>query len=525
MTRVFGFITAQLAALLFLAGCQGVSEPEPRLLLTTQTASGSLAGVDQGEVAAYLGIPFGAPPVGDLRWKAPQPVEPWDGVRNADHYGAACIQKRFPDGIPNSPWTKEYMADPNGEFSEDCLYLNVWTPVKSTDERLPVFYWIYGGGFNQGAASLPLYSGAEVAKHGVVFVSANYRVGALGLMAHPELTAEAGTSGNYAITDMIAGLEWVRDNIASFGGDPSRVTIAGQSAGASGVHNLIDSPKAKGLFRGAIPESGSRAGGRGSMTLEQAEAQGTKFMKAAGAATLAELRAMSAEDAQAALEASGMRFRPIVDGVIVPLSASEAYAQGKYNDTPVMTGFTADEGSSSETYGQDTKEQFQASVRERYGDLAGRFLELYPAPDDAAAGEAAKQLARDANIASMYLWANARMDTTQYPIYLYLFTHTMPGPKSERFGAFHSVELAYVFNTLDVLSGRTFAEADDRVAAEMIGYWTNFVTTGDPNGGALPTWPKLDLTNKLIMELAEAPAPREVLSAEKLALFEEAAGR
>ena len=520
MTRL-AYLLVATAAVFLLGGCE--SSPEGPLL-ETQTVNGAIAGVEQDGVAAYLGVPFAAPPVGDLRWKHPQPVTDWEGVRQANRYGGSCMQQRYEDGITNSPWTKEYMVDPNSEITEDCLYLNVWTPAKSAEERLPVFFWIHGGGWNQGSGSLLLYSGKEMANNGVVFVNVNYRLGLFGLLPHPELTAEAGTSGNYGVADLVAALEWVRDNIENFGGDPNRVTIAGQSAGSRAVHFLTYAPKAKGLFHAIIPQSGSRVTGN-SETREQAEERGVAFMKAVGASSLAELRAMSAEELETAMDKGVARFQPIIDGELVPLDAAEVYAQATYPDTPVLTGFTADEGSSRPDYGQDTAAEFQASVRERYGDLADRFLEIYPAPDDAAAGEATKQLARDANIATMYLWSKRRMETSKQPIYGYLFTRTLPGPKSDFFGAFHSAELAYEFNTLDVLEGRDLTEADDEIASHIIRYWTNFAKTGNPNGEGLPAWPQLDFNRKQIMELGSGFAPRPALSNEKLALFEEAMGR
>ncbi len=441
-------------------------------------------------------------------------------MRQANQFGANCIQKLFPSGIEGGPWTKEYVVDSAEPFSEDCLFLNVWTPATTADAKLPVFFWIHGGGFNQGSGSILTHDGAALASRGIIVVSVNYRVGPFGLLAHPELTVESGTpsSGNYTIADLIAGLGWVRDNIAAFGGDPARVTIAGQSAGAGAVHSLVASPLAKGLFAGAIAQSGS--GRRGQpLTLDQAEANGEEFARRAGAKTLAELRALSADDVQAVDLSEGLRFRPIVDGVINPLSPSDAQTQGKYNDTPFLTGFTADEGSSSATYGQATLKQLETSIREAYGARAAKVLAAYSAADDAAAAEASKLLARERTLASLYDWAVDRLATSKHPVYAYLYTHPEPGPDAARFGAFHSSDLPYVFNTLDRSPGRTFTDHDHEIANQMGSYWINFIATGDPNGSDSPAWPKVDAENKQIMELGGRFAPRAAVAEEKLALL------
>ena len=521
MTSALRFAAAAaLTALSF--GCQS-AETGP--LLQTRIATGEVAGTAQGDVAAYLGIRYAAPPTGEMRWRSPAPPAPYSELYHADAFGPNCIQKRYAKGTDNRPWTKEYIVDGESEFSEDCLYLNVWTAAKSADERMPVLFFIHGGGFNEGSGSVPLYDGAALARRGIVVVNINYRVKALGLMAHPELSAESPTSasGNYAIEDMIAALGWVRDNIAAFGGDPSQVTISGQSAGASAVHSLIASPQAKGLFARAIAQSGSGRR-RTPATLAESEDNGLRFMKDAGVSSLAEMRALSAEELLAA-DVTVFRFRPIVDGVVVPASPTEAQASGAYNDTPILTGYTADEGSSREQYGEATTAEHTANIERFYGEMKDQFLAAYPAADDDAAGEASKSIGRDRTLASMYLWAADRLKTTKHPIYGYLYTHVKPGPESDLFGAFHAAELAYVFDNLDKAPNRPFTDKDREIAGKMAGYWTNFVKTGDPNGPGLAQWPVLDVSSKQLMELGGAFAPQPVLEAEKLALFEAVTAR
>lgn len=521
MTSALRFAAA--AALTVLSfGCQS-AETGP--LLQTRIATGEVAGTAQGGVAAYLGIRYAAPPTGEMRWRPPAPPAPYSQLYHAEEFGPSCIQKPYAKGTDNRPWTKEYIVDGESEFSEDCLFLNVWSAAKSADERMPVLFFIHGGGFNEGSGSVPLYDGAALARRGIVVVNINYRVKALGLMAHPELSAESPTSasGNYAIEDMIAALGWVRDNIAAFGGDPSQVTISGQSAGASAVHSLIASPQAKGLFARAIAQSGSGRR-RTPATLAEAEDNGLRFMKDAGVSSLAEMRALSAEDLLAA-DVTVFRFTPIVDGVVVPASPAEAQASGAYNDTPILTGYTADEGSSRGQYGKATAAEHAANIGRFYGEMKDQFLAAYPAAGDDAAGEMSKSIGRDRTLASMYLWAADRLKTTKHPIYGYLFTHVKPGPESDLFGAFHAAELAYVFDNLDKAPNRPFTEKDREIADKMAGYWTNFVKTGDPNGPGLAQWPVLDVSSKQLMELGGAFAPQPVLEAEKLALFEAVTAR
>ncbi len=506
-----------LALLTLLAGAQ----PALAQAVRTQVAEGELTGKTQGNAAAFLGVPYAAPPVGELRWKPPQPRESWKGTRPADHFAASCQQAIEPNGF--GPWTAEYVV--SGDVSEDCLYLNVWTPAHTKQDRLPVLFWIYGGGFMQGSASVPIYDGAALAAQGIIVVTINYRVGVYGFLAHPELTAESPehASGNYALLDMVAALRWVQKNIAAFGGDATHVTIAGQSAGAASVHHLIASPMASGLFSGAIAESGS---GMGLPVPERAvaESMGNSLSHVNGdSLTLAQLRALTATelDTRVAKVASGdvpgSQFAPIVDGMFLPNTATVG---ANTNDTPVLTGLTANESSAlNPNYGKTTAENFKQQVAATYGTFASDAASLYRAKDDAQASEAAGEISRDRGLAAMYLWAKERFAHTKQPIFAYLWTHVEPGPDSARYLAFHSSEVPYVFNTLDT-APRPFTAQDHALARRLGFYWVNFVKTGNPNAVGLPDWPALDAKQRQIIELGDAIKPRPVLDKRRLKFFE-----
>jgi para-nitrobenzyl esterase len=445
-----------------------------------KTASGPVAGAASadGSVLAFKGIPYAAPPVGALRWRAPQPAGPWTAVRSADRFGASCMQNIVTE---RKPWTYEFMA--HNEISEDCLYLNVWTPAKSAGEKLPVYFWIHGGGYVEGSGQVPVYDGANLARRGVVVVTINYRLGVFGYLAHPELTKEAGRSGNYGSLDQIAALQWVRKNIAAFGGDPRRVTIGGQSAGASSVHNLVASPLARGLFHRAIAESGSsyptaNASGR----LAAAEQVGAAYGAAYGAASLQALRALPATALMTRPGNSPVSsFRPVIDGYFLPADPAEIYAQGKQNDVPELTGLNLDERSSEAEYG------------------------------------AARQAAtREAGLVAMHLWAERRAAKSRHDAYTYYWTHAEPGTDSARYGAFHTSEVPYVFNTLDQ-SKRPWTDQDRKLAELLGAYWVNFMKNGDPNGAGLPLWPKFTAASATTMEIGDRIGPRTVADPNRLA--------
>jgi para-nitrobenzyl esterase len=474
---------------------------------------GLVQGVAEGDLAVYKGIPFAAPPIGDLRWRAPQPVTPWSGVRNVDKYAPACVQSM--GGPP-----------PSG-VSEDCLYLNIWTPAKSATEKLPVLVWIYGGGFNGGATSYPVHDGAKLAARGVVLVSVAYRVGVAGFFAHPELGAESPShsSGNYGLLDMIAGLRWISRNIAAFGGDPARVTIFGESAGGIAVSMLCASPAAKGLFHGAISQSGGSFGpsnknpqpGENMRLLADAEASGVEFAKAAGASSIKELRALTPEKLLEARRGQRGMAWPIVDGYVIPDDQYRLYESGRFNDTPILVGYNSDEGLSFTRV--KTAAEYAAGVRERYGPFADRLLAAYPADGDAVT-KTARDLARDSAF-GWHTWSWARLQSARgkgKAYYYYFDQHPprMPGTPEADHGTPHGVDVPYVFENLEGT-----ATADDRhISSTMAAYWTNFAKRGDPNGQGLPAWPAFSDQTPVVMYLGPTARTGPVPSVDSLEVLD-----
>ena len=464
MNRLLLLILAG-SAILTAAGLEPVK-------IDTGLVSGTTTSSDN--IRVFKGIPFATPPVGDLRWQAPQPAAHWDGVRRADQFGPVCMQQSRPGSTP-AP-------------SEDCLYVNVWTGAKAATERRPVIVWTYGGGFTGGSGSEPRYDGEALARKGAVVVTYNYRLGAFGFFAHPELTKESGhnASGNYAMMDMAAVLHWVQRNIAGFGGDPTRVTIDGESAGAMLVSAMVGSPEGKGLFRRAISQSGAWMGiGIGKMTTRaQAEEAGVKLAQSMGAATLADMRAKSAGD----LLKNGRGGGIIVDGWYVPEDLSATFARGKENDVDVLVGSNRDEGTFFARPGSSPNaEQFSARAKQRFGDLADGYAKVYPVSNDAEAAAAQLASVRDEMGWHMRTWAQLqgkRKDKS----YLYFFTRVPPvveGRPSR--GATHTAELSYMFNNL--APGTPWTDVDKKLADMMSSYWVNFAATGNPNGKGLPEWP------------------------------------
>ncbi len=457
-------------------------------------ASGSTANLH-----VFRMIPFAAPPIGDLRWKPPQPAAPWQGVRRADFYSAACMQG------PRSTSSVFYSGEESS--SEDCLYLNVFTPAQAAAARLPVMVWVYGGSNVAGSASI--YDGGPLTKKGVIVVTFNYRVGVLGFLAHPDLTKESGAnqaSGNYAIMDMIAALKWIQKNIAAFGGDPNNVTIFGQSAGAQNVSQLTVSPLAKGLFHRVIAESNS-AWYYGLATLPRklaaAEQQGADWAKKNfNAATIAELRKVSAWD----LLKPANPYTRIIDGYVAPDYPDVTYAKGQQNDVPLLTGWTKDEGTAYAPMAS-TVVSYTAAARTRFGKFADEFLKVYPATTDAEALAQSYALYRDDRW-GIREWARSQAKTGKSKSYLYYWTHGWPFRPGIKFaeqaqatqlGAFHASELAYVFGFLDAWNYQStsgpyhqYTDADYKLSDTMMSYWTNFAKNGDPNGPGLPTWPVFD---------------------------------
>lgn len=462
--------------------------------------SGVLAGTINADhsVRMFKGIPFAAPPIGDLRWKAPQAPPKWSGVRAADKFGSACLQTDVYGDIyfrDNSP-------------SEDCLTLDIWIPAKPATAKLPVLVWYYGGGFVAGSASEARYDGENLAKKGIIVVSPNYRLGIFGFFSYPELTKESGhhSSGNYAFLDQVAALQWVVKNIAAFGGDPHNLTIAGESAGSFSVSALMASPLSRNLFQKAIGESGAffpHPGGHGLdlTALAETEQVGVKFAKSVGAKSLAQLRAIPGDQLlQAAAKFNNaFDFKPSIDGYFLPADVESIFRQGAQSHVPLLAGWNADEGKISVLNAPQlpTAKSFAADARKRFGDEAGEFLKLYPASTDEEALLSAEQLSGDDFIAfSTWKWLNLHLKTGKSTVYAYRFDQvpaTKPGamagkvPASEM-GARHAGEIEYVFQTLKSVDV-PWTEDDFKVSDTMSSYWVNFVRSGNPNGNDLPEWP------------------------------------
>ena len=521
-TRRWLLATVALLSAHACAGAPGGTAGDPvRPGTPVRISAGPITGVSASRpgVRAYLGIPYALPPVGEFRWRPPRALlGRWDTRRIADRFGPSCMQG---PNTPFGPWTAEFLL--LGPTSENCLFLNVWTAA-GTGERRPVLVYIYGGGFSSGSGDVPVYDGAPLAEKGLVVVNMNYRVGALGFLAHPELTAESGASGNYGLLDQVAALEWVRENIAAFGGDPRRVTVAGQSAGAMSVYLLTASPIAKGLFHRAVIESGP--GGLAAMGVTtgsgvarpraDAEADGVRYANSLGARNLAALRRLPASRFVGG--GAGIRFGPVVDGRFLTENPAETFAAGRQNDVPTITGLNADEGSASPTYGRMTAEQFREQVSQRWGERASRFLTVYPAATDADARRAQIESGRDAGVAGVQRLLIERAATARTPAYAYFFDRVIPWPERPEFGAFHTSEVPYVFGTLDKLA-RPWADVDRRLSQTVMGYWTNFASTGDPNGDGLPRWPSFTPPQPVLLRLGERIEPKEPLSPQRLELF------
>lgn len=469
---------------------------------TVKTNAGMVSGTvsSDGSVHIFKGIPFAAPPVGDLRWKAPQPVAPWEGVKQCTTFSASPMQPK-PDEF--GVYTREFLI-PYQPISEDCLYLNVWTNAKSSADKKPVLVYIYGGGFGSGGAACPIYDGEATAKNGVVFVVINYRVGIFGFFAHPELSKESGhnASGNYGLMDQVAALKWVKQNIRSFGGDPGNVTIAGQSAGSMSVNCLVASPLGKGLFQKAIAESGaSFLNPRGNSTLQQAEQSGVKLAQDLKANSIADMR-----NIPAAGLLNKWQARPIIDGYVLPQTVAQTFADNKENAVPLLTGWNEDDAFVGKL---KTAEEYKQQITEQYGDKAAAFLQHYPGNTDAEAARSQINISRDQIFGIQnYTWANVQSDKKQATVYVYRFTRRLPAtPDFVKYGAFHTGEVAYAYNNLKFLN-RPWEPVDQQLAATMSAYWTNFAKTGNPNGKGLPVWLAYNTTDNQIMILSETPAAK-----------------
>jgi para-nitrobenzyl esterase len=466
-------------------------------LTVIKTENGSVQGFKSGDISIFKGIPFAEPPVGDLRWKAPQPVKNRTGILKCDKFSASPMQGK---PVPFMMWTEEFITPPD-KLSEDCLYLNVWTPAKKSNEKLPVFVWIYGGGFSSGSAACAVYDGEEMAKKGIIFVSFNYRVGVLGFLAHPELSSESVSkvSGNYGLLDQIAALKWVKKNIEAFGGDPQKVTIAGQSAGSMSVCALVASPLAKGLFRGAIAQSGGILTNFMGMSLDKAEKSGVSFMQKVKASNIAELRKKPAEELLAAAGGGMGMFSPVNDGYVLPGDVFDAFKKGQFNEVSFMAGWVTGDGSL--IGGQKmTPEKYKQQAVEKYGDKADIYMKLFPGNTDEEVIASLKK-ASLMQFAALpdYLWAGFSKNKA----FLYEFSHVpVDKPDFPNYGAFHTSEVPFALHTLHMWN-RPWRQIDFDVEKTMNQYWVNFVKTGDPNGEGLPQWTSYDKSSGSVMEIGD----------------------
>ncbi len=469
-----------------------------------RTASGAVRGKTSadGKVRIFEGIPYAAPPVGSLRWRPPQPVRPWKGVRDATKLGARCMQgnifgdMNFRDDGP----------------SEDCLYLNVWTPANSAHANLPVMVWIYGGGFAAGSSSEPRQDGTMLAKKGVVVVSMNYRLGVFGFFAYPALAKESPhhAAGNYGLMDQVAALKWVRRNIAAFRGNPHEVTIFGESAGSFSVSGLMASPLARGLFERAMGESGAFLGkGLQTKSLAESEADDEKFAESIGANSLKDLRALPASQLLAdAMKGNPIRFWPNIDGYFCPEDPHAIYAAGKQAHVPLLAGWNRDEGSYEAFFhkADPTVANYIQRAHEMFGDNTAEFLQLYPAGTEAEVKRSAGDLAGDQFIAyGTWKWIEMQRTTGQSTVYRYEFDDAPPQPAGQpSHGAYHSSEIEFVFEALPSKK-LPWRPPDEKLSQLMSTYWTNFAKTGDPNGPGLPYWPVYAPTQFHVMHLSFHP--------------------
>lgn len=468
--------------------------------LQVKTDKGKIQGKlsADGQVRAFLGVPFAAPPVGPLRWQPPQPAAKWPGVRDATNFGHRCAQLNiYPD---------MNFRDSGG--SEDCLTLNVWTPAKDAKANLPVMVWIFGGGFAAGATSEPRQDGEHLAHKGVVVVSMNYRLGLFGFFVHPDLAAESPhhAAGNYGLMDQTAALEWVKRNISAFGGNPNNVTIFGESAGSFSVSAQMASPLAQGLFAHAIGESGAAFYSRGLSfaPLAKREVSDPAWALAAfGTSDLAALRAMSADDLlnkmAAKKNAEHVPFTPDTDGYFLPESVPQIFKEGKQSHVPLLAGWNRDEPSALDVNkpAPPTVESFRAMAEKEFGGRAGDFLKVFPHDTDAEAVRSAIDFGGDKFLTfATWQWLGAQVATGDSSVYRYYFQRPAPADKYNPAGsgAFHSDEIEYVFGTLDSRVGAVWQPDDYKISDLMETYWTNFARTGNPNGAGgaagVPEWPQ-----------------------------------
>lgn len=520
---------ATVALALLVASCSGQGAAMTASAPVVDTAAGRLQGTAESSLHVFRGIPYAAPPVGDLRWKAPQPVAPWTGAKDATQLGPACPQ-------PKPKLSTIYTPAPF-PASEDCLTLNVWAPADAKNmpsKGRPVFVWIHGGALWGGSNREPLYDGARMAEHGIVVVSINYRLGVLGYLAHPELSAESpeGLSGNYGLLDQIAALQWVKDNIAGFGGDPSNVTIAGESAGAFSVMYLMAAPQARGLFAKAIAESSYMISvpelKRTRFATPSAEDTGAKLAATLKAPDLAALRALDASAITEAASAAGFAPWPNVDGKTVPAQLVDVFDQGKQAPVPLLVGFNQGEIRSLRVLAAQppaSAAEYEAKIRANYLDLADEFLRLYPSSN---LEQSIIATTRDA----LYGWTSERMARNQtaigQPAWLYLWDHGYPAADDNGLHAFHASELPYVFGNLDKTPPQwpkvPQTAEERRISDAMLGYWTSFARDGKPVAENEAAWPAYG-KDAAYLHVADAPQAATKLLPGMFELHEESVAR
>jgi len=459
---------------------------------------GSIVGSQADSLKVFQGIPFAAPPVGDLRWRLPQPVPAWKGIKETRSFAPACAQ------------TAAWIPEPK---SEDCLYLNVWAPEQA--RQLPVIVWIHGGGYYGGSASQGIYDASNLARRGAVVVTVNYRLGILGFFAHPELTGESPqrAAGSQAIHDHLAALRWVKTNIGKFGGDPARVTIVGESAGGASIIALTTSPLAKGLFHRAISQSGSwalpfNASEHPAYDRQKAEDKGLSTAKSLGANSLAELRKLSVAE----LHKANWWPQTVVDGYLLKDDMDTIYRQRRQNDVPLMVGWNAEEGKDLAGEILGTHDFKASNHRELVAKLLGHapsdaLLAAYPGASDAQAKASMHQLTNDWWAWRAAYWAQLQARYGKTKPYVYFYAHAPAEPASQcnyGCGIGHGVEIQYVFDNLH-MDKRAWTPADRQMANRLADTWVNFARTGSPNGKGLPAWPAYDGANASILRIGDAP--------------------
>jgi para-nitrobenzyl esterase len=547
--RMMGLLAMTLA----VTGTAAAQAQRPRPaapLRQTRIDTGALQGTAGRDpsLSVFKGIPYAAPPLGDLRFRAPAPAAPWPGVRDAGAFGPAC------------PQITPHAQEAHLTMSEDCLTANVWTGAARPGEKRPVFVWFYGGGFNEGAGSDPQFDGEGLARKGLVVVTFNYRLGPLGFLSTPALDRESGhdASGNFGLLDDVALLRWVKRNIAAFGGDPANVTIAGQSAGAGTVQFLTMSPLARGLFRHGIGQSQVRDPGDPELrylatsyrSKTAATRQGQAYMAQKGATSLAQLRAMPWQEVmQGSFSAdtgvdtgSGSHpplYRPVVDGYVIPRGYRATLDAGAVSPIAYVAGNNRDESgavtpaaiAARRAHPQAgplrggaptvnvTLAAYQAWARAKFGPMAAQFLRLYPATNDDEAARANNEAARDNGRMSTWLWARAWHKTVKLPLYTYFWTHPLTGPTHDMAGAFHGSEIMYVFDSLDA-NPLPWTAQDRRIADIMSSYWANIAKTGNPNGPGLPLWPAWAQARPQVMEVGEHFAPMTIATPARRAFWQ-----